>query len=158
MLRTGHLTILQYNARKSRRGVMMPLFEDQRVQNIDILAIKEPRRNPAQATTYHPLKRVFEFVFEDRSNNTRVVNIINEAMNISTPMQQLSVRQSLDLMKSAKRHRCELVGLKRRTWIKNPPAVLGFPPVINPHLRHWNRMNLSKKIWYIFHQYTKKVG
>ena len=49
----------------------------------------------------------------------------------------------------------DAVCLKRPTWIENPLAVLGFPPVIIPHFRHWNRTYLSKKIWYIFHRYTK---
>lgn len=83
MLSTGHLTILQYNVRKSRKGVMIPLFEDQRVQDIDILAIQEPWRNPAQATTYHSLKRFFELLFDGRSNNTRVCFFVNKRLALS---------------------------------------------------------------------------
>lgn len=83
MLSTGHLTILQYNIQKSRKEVVIPLFEDQRVQNVDILAIEEPWRNPAQATTYHPLKRFLELVFEDRSNNTRECFFVNRRLALS---------------------------------------------------------------------------
>lgn len=38
---------------------MIPLFGNPQVQNIDLLAIQEPWQNPAQATTYHPLKNNF---------------------------------------------------------------------------------------------------
>lgn len=62
---------------------MIPLFEDQRVQDVDILAIQEPWRNPAQATTYHPLKGIFELVFEDKSNNTRVCFFVNKRLALS---------------------------------------------------------------------------
>lgn len=62
---------------------MIPLFEDQRVQDVDILAIQEPWRNPVQATTYHPLKRFFGLVFEDRSNNTRVCFFVNKRLALS---------------------------------------------------------------------------
>lgn len=39
MLITKHLTILQYNLRKSSKGIMILLFKNQAIENIDILAI-----------------------------------------------------------------------------------------------------------------------
>lgn len=51
---------------------MIPLFENQAVQAIDVLAIQKLWQNPWQATTFHPLKRCFELVFDDRNNSTRV--------------------------------------------------------------------------------------
>ena len=62
---------------------MISLFEDQWVQDIDILAIQEPWRNPGQGTTYHPLKRFFELVFDDKSNNTRVCFFVNKKLALS---------------------------------------------------------------------------
>lgn len=51
---------------------MIAFFENQAVENIDVLTIQEPWQNPYQVTTYHPLKRCFELVFDDRNKSTRV--------------------------------------------------------------------------------------
>lgn len=36
------LSILQYNTRKSRKQVVMPLFDDPQTLSYDIIAIQEP--------------------------------------------------------------------------------------------------------------------
>ena len=46
------LRLLQYNVQKSKNKVMVPLFEDARAQDFDIIAIQEPWQNPFMATTY----------------------------------------------------------------------------------------------------------
>lgn len=46
-------TILQYNIRKEKDGVMAPLLEDKEVKDIDILAIQEPCGHPINQTSYN---------------------------------------------------------------------------------------------------------
>jgi hypothetical protein len=36
------LRILQYNVHKSKDRVLIPLFEDERIADIDIIAVQEP--------------------------------------------------------------------------------------------------------------------
>ena len=47
------LRILQYNVQKSKDKVLIPLFEDKRTTELDIIAIQEPWQNPFQPTTYN---------------------------------------------------------------------------------------------------------
>lgn len=56
MVSQDKLTILQYNMRKSRKEVMIPLFENEQIKEVDIIARQEPWQNPWKHTTYHPLK------------------------------------------------------------------------------------------------------
>jgi exonuclease III len=53
------LSILQYNVHKSRDIVMASMLRNPRIHDYDILAIREPWRNPFAATTHHPAKDVF---------------------------------------------------------------------------------------------------
>lgn len=57
------LSILQYNTQKSRKQVMMPLFDDPQTLLFDIIAIQEPWRNSELLTTYHPHKDQFHLAY-----------------------------------------------------------------------------------------------
>ena len=50
---TTSLKILHFNVRR-KEAVMAPLLEDDRIKNIDVLAIQEPVRNRANNTSYNP--------------------------------------------------------------------------------------------------------
>ncbi len=39
MISQDKLTILQYNTRKSRKEVMIPLFENEHIEEVDIIAL-----------------------------------------------------------------------------------------------------------------------
>lgn len=56
------LSILQYNTRKSRNIVMIPLFQNENILDIDIIALQEPWRNTRDQTTYHPRKDAFPYI------------------------------------------------------------------------------------------------
>lgn len=71
------LSILQYNTRKSREQVMMPLFDDPQTLAYDIIAIQEPWRNSEFWTTYHPHKDRFHLAYLE-SAHTRVCFFINK--------------------------------------------------------------------------------
>jgi len=51
---TGTLKILQYNVNHGKEATVIPLLQDQRVKEFDILAIQEPWRNLYIATGYNP--------------------------------------------------------------------------------------------------------
>ncbi len=72
----NQLSILQYNTRKSRT-VMVELFDNEKIYNIDIIAIQEPWRNINTNTSYHPLKDRFNLVYLYH-NDTRVCFYINK--------------------------------------------------------------------------------
>ena len=72
----NQLSILQYNIRKSRT-VMVELFDNEKIYNIDIIAIQEPWRNINTNTSYHPLKDRFNLVYLYH-NDTRVCFYINK--------------------------------------------------------------------------------
>ena len=77
------LTILQYNTRKSRNIVMIPLFQNDKILNIDIIAIQEPWRNTRDQTTYHPRKDSFHLLYSE-NDKTRVCFFINKKIDQST--------------------------------------------------------------------------
>lgn len=77
----NQLSILQYNTRKSR-AVMMKLFENRRIYDIDIIAIQEPWRNQTK-TSYHPLKDRFDIVYPYH-DNTRVCFYVNKRLPSSS--------------------------------------------------------------------------
>ena len=83
MISQDKLTILQYNTRKSRKEVMISLFENEHIKEVDIIALQEPWRNPWKNTTYHPLKSLFELVYED-GKNTRVCFYINKSIALAS--------------------------------------------------------------------------
>lgn len=56
--------ILQDNAKKSQKVVMIPLFEDlENILKVDIIALQEPWKNQRNLTTYHPPKKIFELIY-----------------------------------------------------------------------------------------------
>lgn len=79
MVNQDKLTILQYNNLKSRKEVMIPLFENEQIKEVDIIALQEPWRNPWKHIIYHPLKSFFDLVYEDRKD-TRVCFYMDKTM------------------------------------------------------------------------------
>lgn len=78
------LTILQYNTRKSREVVMIPLFEDlENILKVDIIALQEPWRNQRDLTAYHPLKQNFELIYLP-SIETRVCFYVRKGIALSS--------------------------------------------------------------------------
>lgn len=75
----NRLSILQYNTRKSRT-VMIELFGNEKIYDIDIIAIQEPWRNNNSVTSYHPLKDRFNIVYPYH-NNTRICFYINKRIS-----------------------------------------------------------------------------
>ncbi len=61
------LSILQYNTRKSKEQVMMPLFDDPQILLFDVIAIQEPWRNSKFLTIYHPHKDQFHLAYLDNA-------------------------------------------------------------------------------------------
>src|SRR5271168_4181134 len=57
------LCILQYNVQKSKDKVMVPLFEDPRIRDFDIIAVQEPWQNPFYISTYLLSQSSFHVVF-----------------------------------------------------------------------------------------------
>ncbi len=78
----SNLSILQYNTRKSRNIVMVPLFQNNNILNIDIIALQEPWRNTRDQTTYHPRKDAFHLVYPE-SDKTRVCFFVNKKIEQS---------------------------------------------------------------------------
>lgn len=60
------LRILQYNVRKGRVRVMVPLLENEEVQNMDILAIQEPWHNTQNQSSYNPSSSPFHLIYKGR--------------------------------------------------------------------------------------------
>jgi hypothetical protein len=77
------LTILQYNVRKSRDVVMAALLGDERVLDLDVLAIQEPWRNPFVETTHHPAKDRFHLCYPSfgDQHTARVCFFINKRLD-----------------------------------------------------------------------------
>ncbi len=61
------LSILQYNTRKSREQVMIPLFDDLETLLFDVIAIQELWRNSKFLTIYHPHKDQFHLAYLDNA-------------------------------------------------------------------------------------------
>ena len=53
----------QYNMRKEKIKVLIPLLESEEVQDIDILAIQEPWFNITNKSIYNPLYSKFHLVY-----------------------------------------------------------------------------------------------
>lgn len=62
---------------------MILLFESYWDQEIDILELQEHWQDLWQAITFHPLKRLLEFVFDDKSNDTKVYLFVNKRLKLS---------------------------------------------------------------------------
>ncbi len=77
------LKILQYNVRKERAKVMIPLLESKEVQDMDILAIQELWYNPRNQSTYDPSTSQFH-LFHRGEEGTRVCLYINKRVDIDS--------------------------------------------------------------------------
>jgi hypothetical protein len=64
------LQILQYNTQKSKNKVMIPLFEDHKTKEFDIIAVQEPWSNPLAPTTYNPRQSEFHLVYGKEKGRT----------------------------------------------------------------------------------------
>ncbi len=79
----SNLSILQYNTRESRNIVMVPLFQNNNILNINIIALQEPWRNTRDQTKYHARKDAFHLVYPE-SDKTRVCFFVNKGMEQSS--------------------------------------------------------------------------
>ena len=62
---------------------MIPLFQNDNILNIDIIAIQEPWRNTRDITIYHPRKNAFHLLYPE-TNKARVCYFINKKIDQST--------------------------------------------------------------------------
>jgi hypothetical protein len=76
------LTLLQYNVNKSRKKVLIGLFQDLKIQEIDILVIQEPWRNPFNQRGYSA-QNTFTLI-EVENLNARVSTYINKHLSIDS--------------------------------------------------------------------------
>ena len=74
------LALLQYNVNKSRKKVLIGLFQDPTIQELDILAIQEPWRNTANGKSYNT--QFTFYLIEEEALNTRVSTYINRRIPI----------------------------------------------------------------------------
>src|SRR6201996_3284920 len=78
---TAHkLALLQYNVNKSRKKVLIGLFQDPTIQELDILAIQEPWRNTASGKGYNTQSTFY--LIEEEALDTRVSIYINRRIPI----------------------------------------------------------------------------
>ena len=63
--------------------VMVSMLCDPKIQEYDILAIQEPRRDPFAATTHHPAKQVFQICCpaEEEAGPVQVCFFIKKRLN-----------------------------------------------------------------------------
>ena len=80
MSKDSLLSVLQYNVRKSKDGVMAPLLEEQEIQDYDILAIQEPSYNSFNKSTYNPSSSKFLLAHES-GPDVRTCFYINKRMD-----------------------------------------------------------------------------
>jgi endonuclease/exonuclease/phosphatase family metal-dependent hydrolase len=76
----GKLTLLQYNVNKSRKKVLIGLFQEPLIQEIDFLAIQEPWRNTQTLKGYNTQSNFY--LIEEEALNTRVSTYINRRIPI----------------------------------------------------------------------------
>lgn len=62
---------------------MIPLFQNDNILSIDIIAIQEPWRNTRDITTYHPRKDTFHLLYSE-TNKARVCYFINKKIDQTT--------------------------------------------------------------------------
>lgn len=72
------LNLVQYNVNKSRVKVMIALFQEPAVQDIDILATQEPWRNPYNYQGYNSQDTFY--LCESGTQHTRVATYINKSI------------------------------------------------------------------------------
>ena len=62
---------------------MIPLFQNDNIFSIDIIAIQEPWRNTRDITTYHPQKDTFYLLYPE-TNKARICYFINKKIDQTT--------------------------------------------------------------------------
>ena len=62
---------------------MIFLFRNQKVYNIDILAIHKPLHNLWQASIYNPLKELFGLALDDQNDDIKISFFINKRLKLS---------------------------------------------------------------------------
>ena len=75
-------SILQYNIRKSQSIVMIPLFQNDNILDIDIIALQEPWKNIRDQMFYHPQIDAFHLIYPE-INKARVCSFINKKIKQS---------------------------------------------------------------------------
>src|SRR3979411_1919737 len=73
------LQILQYNVHKSKDIVLVPLLEDPRIQQFDMILVQEPWHNPFVQTSYNPTHSNFYLLFQ-LYKETRVAIYISKSI------------------------------------------------------------------------------
>jgi exonuclease III len=74
------LRILQYNVNHGKDATLVPLLQDTRVHEFDILAIQEPWRNPFTTTSYNPQDAPFHLAYPPKALS-RVCVYINKRIH-----------------------------------------------------------------------------
>jgi hypothetical protein len=77
---TSTFNILQYNVRNDRVIIMISMLVDNKIKNLDIIAIQKFWRNFFDSTTLSSLQSDFHLLYRLREN-TRVYFYINEKIN-----------------------------------------------------------------------------
>jgi exonuclease III len=80
---SNKLRILQYNAHKSRKKVLIGLLQDLRVATYDIIAIQEPWRNRIDFAAYNPRSSPFHLV-DAKEAGSRVSTYVNKNIPLSS--------------------------------------------------------------------------
>lgn len=78
-MRSKPIRILQQNVRKERIGTLVPLLEDRKIDQIDILAIQEPWHNNRDNSSYNPVTSQF-YLAHRGEENTRTSFCINKRL------------------------------------------------------------------------------
>ena len=75
---------------------MIPLFQNDNILDIDIIALQEPWRNTRDQTTYHPRKDAFHLIYPE-SNKARVCFFINKKIEKSVAGNRYSLTVWLEV-------------------------------------------------------------
>ena len=78
----NRLKVLQYNVRKSKKKVMVPLLADKVIVSYDVLALQEPWQNPYKNATYCPSRSAFYVAYNDQKR--RSCFLINKSLDINS--------------------------------------------------------------------------
>jgi hypothetical protein len=77
------LRILQYNVNHGKEATLVPLLQDARVHEFNILAIQEPWRNPLITTSYNPQNAPFYLTYPPKPLS-RVYVYINKRIHLNS--------------------------------------------------------------------------
>src|SRR4030081_2096825 len=78
-MNSTYLQILQYNVHKSKDIVLVPLLEDPRIQQFDMILVQEPWHNPFVRISYNPPHSNFYLLFQPHKE-TRVAIYISKSI------------------------------------------------------------------------------